>query len=266
MNIKTSNPLFKTVRESSEEFVATNTNSATYGGITLKTVFGLILAVVAALITGFVFNRWAYQAMGDVEAARQLAIRLSIIAVVTGIVGFIAVIVGRLSSKAAKFCLPIYAVAEGAALGTICSIVEIYYQGVTAIALAGTLVVFGVELALFATGVIRNHSKVYAVALAWLITLVLVSLVGVVLYFVLPANVKSSIFSNFWVLLAIEIAYTLYACIVLMLDFFECSEIVKQGFDKDYEWVTAIGLLVSIFFIFIQILRIALLIMEKSDN
>lgn len=238
------NPMFNTIKN--DEAISRE-NVATYRGITIKTIYFVLVAVVSAISFALLFLNSMKE--GDIGT-------LSIALVVTSIVGFMSVMMGR-----GKIAGTVYAICEGAFIGFISLIGEIYYPGVVMMAAISTAVVFCVMLALFASGVIRNKSKFMSfgislgssIVVILLITMIL-SLFGFELMTIGPVGI------------AIDALIMIYACVSLLMNFTEASTIVQNGFAKEYEWTCAFGFLISILFIYVQILRLLMIILEMTRN
>ncbi|MDE6047869.1 MAG: Bax inhibitor-1/YccA family protein, partial [Anaeroplasmataceae bacterium] len=134
-------PLFSNIQTG--EAVYDDVDRATYKGITVKTVILLLISVLIAAVIAF--------ALPTILTNNPMTFYVTL--VVSSIVGFIAVIVGRMSERKAKYASVIYAICEGLFLGSLSAIVEAYVPGVVATAVFSTIVLFAVMLTLFATGV-----------------------------------------------------------------------------------------------------------------
>ncbi len=247
--IRYSNPMFSNV-ETTNSYVSTD--SATYKGITLKTLLLLGIAGIAGIAAGLFLYK-----------SENLGV-FSALLVISVIVGFIAVIIGRTNSKASAVCGIIYAVCEGLCLGSITLIADLYYQGVAVIAISSTAVIFAVCLALFACGALRNTSTLKNIMVLTLCSIVGVSLVLLILNLFNIDGTSKIIGDNLGVVMFLEILYILYGVVMLFFNFNECTEYVKNGATKDFEWMAAFGLLVSVLYIYLEVLRVILMILANS--
>lgn len=242
-------PLFSKIQTGS---YVDEADRASYKGITLKTLFLVgITAIVSAII--------AFYLPTIITNGNLTGYLVAVI--VAAIVGFIAVIVGRLSDRAAKYASFIYSVCEGIGLGFICLIAELYIPGVVPIAVFATLGLLLVVLLLFATGVIRAGSIFRKVFITFIIV-------------ALPTILISYLALNFWVkdmqtyigiVILIEVIYLLYGSFCLVMNFSEAQGVVEMGATKQAEWSVALGLEVTIIYLFVQILRLLLIIMDKKN-
>ena len=99
-------PLFSNIETG--EAVYDDVDRATYKGITVKTCILLGISVIIAALVAFALP----------EILTNNGTTFMVTLVISSIVGFIAVIVGRTSERAAKYASVIYAVCEGLFLGS----------------------------------------------------------------------------------------------------------------------------------------------------
>ncbi|MDE6660843.1 MAG: Bax inhibitor-1/YccA family protein [Anaeroplasmataceae bacterium] len=243
-------PLFSNIQTG--EAVYDDVDHATYKGITVKTVILLLISVLIAAVVAF--------ALPTILANNPMTFYVTLI--VSSIVGFIAVIVGRMSERKAKYASVIYAVCEGLFLGSLSAIVEAYAPGVVATAVFSTIVLFAVMLTLFATGVIRVGSKFRSICLG--LTLGAIAIVLMVSLFSLFNVYKSQTYFN--IMIGVEVFLVFYGVITLSFNFAEANAVVAMGASKNAEWSVALGLLVSILYIYIEIVRLLALIAARSEK
>ena len=241
-------PLFSNIQTG--EAVYDDVDRATYKGITIKTVILLLISVLIAAVIAF--------ALPTILTNNPTTFYVTL--VISSIVGFISVIVGRSSERKAKYASVIYAICEGLFLGSISAIVDSYAPGVVKTAVFSTIVLFAVMLTLFATGVIRVGSKFRSICFG--LTLGALAIILMVSLFSLFVDYKT----YFNIMIGVEVFLVIYGVITLSLNFAEANAVVSMGASKDAEWSVALGLLVSIIYIYIEILRLLALIAARSDN
>lgn len=229
------NPVFSNITYETDESVA----QATYLGVSMKTC---ILLLIAFLVGGL-----TYRFMPQIANMEGFLILL----VISSIVGFISVMVGRTSDKASKFCGAIYAACEGMFLGVLTLILNSVYEGVGYIAILGTAIIFLVMLGLYSIKAIRVTSKFAKFCFAFTIGAILITLLYSILGLFVPA-----IYANLPIFLGISALLLIYGAITLILNFEEAVQTVNSGSSKDSEWRVALGLTVSIIYIYIQLIRI----------
>ena len=184
----------------------------------------------------------------------QMEVSFPGLALVGVIVGFACVIGVYFRPKYAKILGPIYAIAEGFFVGAISRVFEEQWNGIVLQAAGATLAVFAVMLLLYNTKIIKVTDKFRR-------TVIFATLGIMVLYlgsFVISLFGGSVAFINDASL--IGIGFSVLVCVIaamnLALDFDFIDRGAKAGLSKDYEWVAAVGLLVTIVWLYLEILRL----------
>lgn len=240
--MRTSNPVFRTL-ERSEAYVGSE--AASYRGIIGKT--GLLLA--AAVLSGYLF-------IYSITAGLIPATAIYPMLIGSVIVAFIAVIVSMRSIRFAAPAALTYAIAEGVLLGLITVMVNAYYPGAALAAVIATASIFTVMLFLYSSRTIRVTERfrriMYSVLLGFLFFIV----IGFIMNLLVPGIL---VLSN-PVMLLISGAFILYGALMLTLDFDRAESIVESGADRAYEWMVAVGLMVTIIWIYIELLRFLMII------
>lgn len=224
----------------------------TYDDVIMKTGISLGVLLVAATAT------WMLSAVNP-----SMAIVLSGIGV---LVGFILAMVNSFSKTIRPALILAYAAFEGLALGAISAVFELMYPGIVVQALVATAGVFGVTLALFASGKVRNSSKLMKFTLIALIGILVYRLLSWVL--TLTGLLSSGGFDSITVMgIPLGIVVGLLAVFVgaacLIGDFDQARIGVEQGVPAKYAWMCAFGILVTVVWMYLEILR---LIAAFRDN
>ena len=176
------------------------------------------------------------------------------LAMVGVIVGFVAVIGCYFRPRLAKFLGPVYAIGEGFFVGAISRVFEDQWNGIVLQAAGATLAVFAVMLALYNTRIIKVTDKFRRNVIFATLGIMVLYLVS----FVISLFGGSVPFINDASLLGIGFSVLVcgIAAMNLALDFDFIERGTKAGLSKDYEWVAAIGLLVTIVWLYLEILRL----------
>ncbi|MGP2494633.1 Bax inhibitor-1/YccA family protein [Schaalia turicensis] len=224
----------------------------TYDDVIMKTGISLGVLLVAATAT------WMLSAVNP-----SMAIVLSGIGV---LVGFILAMVNSFSKTIRPALILTYAAFEGLALGAISAVFELMYPGIVVQALVATAGVFGVTLALFASGKVRNSSKLMKFTLIALIGILVYRLLSWVL--TLTGVLSSGGFDSITVMgIPLGIVVGLLAVFVgaacLIGDFDQARIGVERGVPAKYAWMCAFGILVTVVWMYLEILR---LIAAFRDN
>jgi uncharacterized YccA/Bax inhibitor family protein len=175
-------------------------------------------------------------------------------AMVGVIVGFGAVIALYFKPTWAKFLGPVYAIGEGFFVGAISKAFNTLYNGIVVQAAGATLAVFAIMLLLYNTRIIKvtdRFRRIVIFATLGVMALYLVSFVFSLFGGEVPFINDPSAFG---------IAFSVFVCglaaMNLALDFDFIEKGAKMGLSKDYEWVAAVGLLVTIVWLYLEILRL----------
>jgi len=215
-------------------------NTMTLSGTVAKTGFLLCGVVGGAAIT------WQ-QAELNPAAAMPWAIG-------GGIVGFIFAMITIFKPTLAPYTAPIYAVAEGLFLGGISAIANSHYPGIVPQAVGLTFGTLAALLAAYSSGLIRatENFKLGIVAatggifMVYMATFVL-GFFGVEIPYIHGSNYIGIGFSMFVVVIA---------ALNLVLDFDFIEHGVEHGAPKYMEWYGAFGLLITLVWLYLEILRL----------
>jgi uncharacterized YccA/Bax inhibitor family protein len=148
-----------------------------------------------------------------------------------------------------------YAGLEGLFVGGISGIYEDFYDGIVAQAVLGTLAVFGVALFAYKSGRVRATPKFQRgvlIAMGGYLVFCLVNL-GVVMF--TDNNLRGG-----WLGIAIGLFAITLAAAMLILDFDFAEQGVKNGLPERYSWLAAFGLVVTLVWLYIEMLRLIALL------
>ncbi len=153
-----------------------------------------------------------------------------------------------------------YAVLQGAFVGAISQAFAGLYEGIVPQAILGTLAAFTGMLIAYQTGLIKvtnRFRKIMMFAIIGWLVLGVVNIIGVVLGF--------SLFFGTGVLgLALSAIGVVLASLTLALDFDFIEQGVRNQIPEQYSWLAAHGLLVTLVWLYLEILR--LLAILRSQN
>lgn len=164
-----------------------------------------------------------------------------------------------------------YAALEGLFIGGISAFFEFIWPGIVVQATLATLAVVGVTLALFASGKIRaskRATKVFLIAMLGYLVFSLIN-IGLMLFNVPIAGGPFGMLSNEgplgipWGVL-IGIFVVIMAAYSLVLDFDNIQQGVRNGAPRQFGWLAGFGLMVTIVWLYIEILRI--LAIARGNN
>jgi uncharacterized YccA/Bax inhibitor family protein len=211
----------------------------TLGGTVNKTALSLGILLVTA---SFVWNR------GPADPGLPAWTLISVIA------GFIVAMVTVFKQTWAPYTTPLYAALEGVALGGISVIFEAQYPGIVSQAVFLTFGTLGALLVAYRSGLIKateNFKLGVVAATGGIALLYLVSFVlgffGVNIPLIHSSGTFGILFSVFVVVIA---------ALNLVLDFDFIERGVERGAPKYMEWYGAFGLLVTLVWLYLEILRL----------
>ncbi|MDI4649553.1 Bax inhibitor-1/YccA family protein [Cohnella hashimotonis] len=170
------------------------------------------------------------------------------------ILGFVLALIISFVPKTAPYLAPVYAVAEGVFLGAISANYESYYDGITLQAALLTMGIFIALLLAYKTRLIRATENfklgIFAatagIALVYLLSWVL-GMFGVTVPYLhdsTPIGIGISVF------------IVIIAALNLVLDFDFIENGAQQGAPKYMEWYGAFGLLVTLVWLYLEIIRL----------
>jgi uncharacterized YccA/Bax inhibitor family protein len=173
---------------------------------------------------------------------------------VGGIGGFIVALVTIFKPKLSPYTGPLYAVLEGLLLGGISSLYNARFQGLPLQAVALTFGVFMALLIVYRTGLIRateNFRLGVVAATGGIMIMYLLSFVlgffGVRMNFLHDSSPLS---------IGISLVIVVVAALNLVLDFDFIERGVEQRAPKYMEWYAAFGLLVTLVWLYLEMLRL----------
>ncbi len=243
------NPMFSNIETG--EAVYDNVDRATYKGITVKTSILLLITVLIAAVIAF--------ALPDI-LANNYGTFYTLLSIST-IVGFISVIIGRMSERKAKYASVIYAICEGLFLGSLSAIMEAVIPGIVTTAVFSTIALFAIMLILFATGVMRVGSKMRSICFGLTLGAIIIIPIMLILNIVI-----GNYTTYLWIMIGVEVFLLFYGVITLSVNFQEANAVVSMGASKDAEWSVSLGLLVSIVYIYVEVIRLIALLASRSDR
>jgi uncharacterized YccA/Bax inhibitor family protein len=241
---KTSNPVL-TEKRFGRESVASS-EAMTVNGTINKTALMLLLVVAAAMFT---WNK--FFGVANPEAASSAVMPWVFIG---GIGGFITALVTIFRPKSSGISAPIYAVFEGLLLGGLSAIFESMYSGIVVRAVALTLAVFAIMLFVYRSGIIKVNRKFMLGVVAATGGIALVYFVSFIAG-MFGANLSflhgSGTFSIGFSLVVVGVA-----ALNLVLDFAFIDRASQSGAPKYMEWYGAFGLMVTLVWLYLEILRL----------
>jgi uncharacterized YccA/Bax inhibitor family protein len=229
-------------------FADASTSVMTLDGTVFKTAVLLVLLIGGAAVV------WSPNV-----TTSPLAGGLMMVGFIGGLVlSFLTIFVPRLS----PFTAPVYAACEGLALGGISSLFEQRYPGIAIQAVGLTFGVLAVMLGLYATRIVQATEKFKigviaatgAICLVYVVDMVM-SFFGAQIHFIHQAG---------WVGIGFSLVVVGIAALNLILDFDFIEQGVRRQAPKYMEWYGAFSLMVTLVWMYLEILR--LLAKTRGDS
>ena len=242
MQLQSSNPAIAVARNQAGTFnFGGEALGATIQGTTTKAIVLVALTLVVGLFAmNYTMNSLMYGVMPTFLMYGSL------------IDGVVVAFITIFKPTTAPITAPIYAVLEGAALGSLSAIFELKYPGIVTTAVLSTFVVVMSMLALWKFKVIVPTQKFKAVITG--------AITGIfVLYMI---NLVVSLFGGSFLPQTgpLSILISLIVCTVaalsLILDFDNIQQAVDAGLPKYFEYFNAFSLLVTICWLYVEILKL----------
>ena len=245
------NPAIRTVVRRAESGSIEVQSPATYGGITLKSIYFSVLTIIAGVFSALLL-RYAI-AIESEKLLMTLLITVGVCAVVMLILSLVALFAPR----SVKVVGSIFALLQGITLGVVVYLVDLFFPGVALAAILGTAIVFVISVALNRLFHVRSTGRVVRVLLVAFMSLIVVQIVMLIYAFV--CGMTETFFqAYFWIQLIASAICVLYASVLLMWDLQAASSIVEMGADKSLEWQVAFSLVTTLVYLYLEILELIL--------
>ena len=248
MRIRGKNPVYR-FDNYNQGYAQSNVDSASYSGVALKAFY--MLAVVATVALYFAYR---------LQITESNLGSMFLLMIAAPIIAIIMVVLTHRNPRIAPITTTIYAAAEGLFLGFISAFYAAYAGGeVVQMALVATFGVLGGMLFLYNTGIIRVGNFFRRVMYGALIGLVIASLIVMILSL---TGISEGLFYSFYSV--IVVAGVVISSLYLLIDFDQIKNYVDSGAPKELEWGLALGLVVTIVWLYVELLRFIALIANRN--
>jgi len=168
--------------------------------------------------------------------------------------GFVVCLIGIFKPATTPLTAPLYAALEGLALGAISQMMNLRYAGIATNAFLLTMAVLGVMLFLYATRIVRVTDRLVmgimiatgAIAVVYLTEFVL-NFFGISMPYMHDSGPIG---------IGISLIIVGVAAFNLLIDFAVIESNVRQGSPKYMEWYSGMALLVTLVWLYLEILRL----------
>ena len=245
--MRTANPALneKTFRD----FTIQGTEVMTINGTVNKCAILILLAIISAYFTWHRFT-----STNSIQAVQPF--------ILTGVIGgFIVALITIFKKTVSSITAPLYAILEGLALGGISAIFEKSYPGIAAQAIFLTFGVFLALLLAYKTRLIKATENFKLGVIAATGGIALVYIINLIMGF-FGASIPF-LNDSTPVGIGISVFIVIIAALNLVLDFDFIENAAHQGAPKYMEWYAAFGLMVTLVWLYLEILRLLSKIREN---
>jgi uncharacterized YccA/Bax inhibitor family protein len=248
--MRTANPALKE-RTFSGARAAAGEPAMTLQGTATKSLLLVLLTVFAA---SFTWNAVASGNLGIVGPAT----------LVGGVGGLVVALVTIFKPRASPYTAPLYAVLEGLLLGGVSALYNARFAGLPLQAVALTFGVFVALLLAYRSGLVRATANFRlgviaatgGIMIMYLLSFVL-RLFGVQMAFLHDSSPLS---------IGISLVVVVVAALNLVLDFDLIERGVEHGAPKYMEWYASFGLLVTLVWLYLELLRLLSKLQGRSRD
>ena len=262
-----SNPAFSAKSFASPAVAAGKSSTAVQAGLSAQQLQEIYNRPAAG---GGEIDRMTYEntilktviTLAFVVAGAALGFTVPILALPFAIVGFVLALVNIFKKQPSPALVIAYAVAQGIFVGGLSRLVESQAPGIIFQALVATGIVFGVTLALFASGKVRATKKATKIFMIAGISYMALSLVNLV-------TQLTGLNDNPWGINGTSIPGTnipfgliigpiaiLMGAYSLVLDFTAVKQGVEGGAPSRWGWKAAFGITLTVIWLYVEILRL----------
>ncbi|MCU1344355.1 MAG: hypothetical protein JWL70_621 [Acidimicrobiia bacterium] len=168
--------------------------------------------------------------------------------------GFVLVIAGTRKPQWARITGPLYAACEGLVVGAISHVYNIQYNGIVVMAVGATAAVFAAMLFLYSTRIIKVTDKLRRTVVGATMGIMLLYAVSLVMS--LFGNTPSFLSSSGGLGILLSLVIVGVAAFNLVLNFDLIERGAASGAPKYMEWYAALGLMVTIVWLYLEMLRL----------
>ncbi len=250
--MRASNPVLSRLAEAARDTLSTAASGdvMTRAGTAGKSIVLLGLCVFSAAFT------WSQVTAGNTAIMMPALL-------VGGLGGFVMAMIVSFKPNTAPITAPIYAVLQGLALGAISAMYNLRYAGIPQQAV---LLTFAVAL-----GVFTLYRMNVLKATAGFRRMVVGATIGIAVFYVV--NIVLSLFnvnlgysmSSSPIAIGINVVIAGVAALNLVLNFDDIDQAVLAGAPKKMEWYGAFGLMVTLVWLYLELLRLLARLQGRRD-
>jgi len=248
-------PLMKTSNPALGQDTFKQYSSAQYGGLidatARMTLNGTMNKTAILLLCALATAAWTWKSFMDTQDPSSVSLQLMVGLFGGMIFAFVTIFKREWSPVTA----PIYALLEGMALGGISAFVNLRYPGIAFQAVGLTFGTLFMMLFLYRSGIIKVTNKLRMGIVAATGGICLFYFAAMLLGF-FHINFFGSVFGSGVVGIGFSLFVVAIAALNLVLDFDFIEQGVNAGAPKFMEWYGAFGIMVTLVWLYIEMLRL----------
>lgn len=246
--VSSSNPVFS-------DKIFTNQRVVSGGVMTIDgTINKTLILLLFVGITGY--YTWNLFVTGHAAQASGLG-------VVGAILGLVFALITCFKQQWAHITAPVYAACEGLLLGGISAMFEQQYPGIAMQAVSLTFMALLGMLLLYKNGIIRATEKFRSVLMISMFSIMgiyLVDFIGSFFHFSIPLISGSGPVG-----IGFSLVVVVIASLNFILDFDTIEQGVNYGMPAQMEWIGSFGLLVTMVWVYIELLKLLSKLRSRED-
>ncbi len=253
-----------------DEYAGADSKVCTYGGITVKAVF-LLLFSVGGIVLQRIIEPMLLTGQSFPLKISGFETTLYMGEIIALVAALVLGIVFQLLAFFAKPTTPVagalYSITQGYFISFLIFKVLKGYEHLGLLALLITVAIIAVMSILYSTGVIRVTKKFRMVMITLFVTVIAVSLltfIGSLIPFTAP--LVAQVTANPVISIAMSVIFIIIAALFLICDFATIDHVVNDRLPKKYEWQAAFGLAFTVLWLYLKVLELIMRIVGSNKN
>jgi uncharacterized YccA/Bax inhibitor family protein len=187
------------------------------------------------------------------------------IAIGGAILGFISVLVATARPETSRYLAPAYALFEGLFIGGLSLIINMRYPGVALQAVGATFVTFIVCFVLYRFRIVNVTQQFKSVVIASTLAIATYYLISFLASWIFNFQMVGRGFDDASPMsIGISVFVIIIAALNLFLDFDMIEQSAKQRLPKYMEWYGAMGLMITLVWLYVEFLRLLSKLSSKN--
>jgi uncharacterized YccA/Bax inhibitor family protein len=248
MEFKSRNPFLKNKQFSEARVVTENRSNGTieyYENMTVSGTMNKTFIMLLLLVAGATVTWWmTYQQINTLPFM-----------IAGAIVALILVLVASFRPHYSPWLAPGYAVAEGLFIGALSALFEIMYPGIVIQAVGATFVTALVCFGLYKYKIVKVTQQFRSIVIAATLAIFTFYVISWLMSLFVPSFTPVTA-GNSLVSIGITVFVIIVAALNLFLDFDYIEQGAEQQMPKYMEWFGAMGLMVTLVWLYIEFLRL----------